>query len=271
MILLSRLIKAPDTPGSFQQTRSIQVKPVLSRQAQESKSSEGENRDEAPGHSEIKQEQERLRRQREDIEASRKQAEEELQQARKRISEEEENSKQRLEQAFADAKKAGWKEGYEEGKEEGRTAWEQAVEEARDVISSAKEEYHYYLEKAEPVILDLALAAANRIIYKSLEDEDGTWLEIVKNAVKEVKDHEEVAVYVPASRLEETKQQRQEMENLLAYSQELMIFPDSSLNENDCIIETPYGKVDASLDSQLQELKEQLEEKLKEGGLHESS
>ncbi|SFM29811.1 flagellar assembly protein FliH [Salibacterium qingdaonense] len=264
---MSRLIKRPSSSASSDNVRAIglrQVAPDVSRNSRES----GE---EMPGEKANVQEKYRLDREREEIEQLRQQAQQELEDARRKISEEEENSKQRIEQAYTDARQEGWNQGLEEGKEEGYAAVEAAVQEAQQTITAAREEYHQYLERAEPVILDLALTIANRIIYDSLEDRDGTWMEIVKNAVKEVKDHEEVAVYVPVSRVEETRKQRNEMEKLLAYSQDLLIYPDSTLGESDCTIETPYGKVDASLDSQLQELKVQLEEKLKEGGTNESS
>ncbi|SFP07436.1 flagellar assembly protein FliH [Salibacterium halotolerans] len=264
---MSRLIKRSSSPASSENVRPIglrQVAPDYSQNNHEVGKAD-------TGETTADREESRLEKKRKEIKVLKQQAEEELQETRRKISEEEENSKQRIEQAYTDARQEGWKQGIEEGRQEGYAAVEDAVQEAKQTITAAQAEYHQYLERAEPVILDLALTIANRIIYDSLEDHDGTWMEIVKNAVKEVKDHEEVAVYVPLSRLEETRKQRNEMQNLLAYSQDLLIYPDSSLGESDCIIETPYGKVDASLDSQLQELKEQLEEKLKEGGMHESS
>ncbi|MGY4689820.1 flagellar assembly protein FliH [Salibacterium sp. K-3] len=264
---MSRLIKRPSASRSSENVRSIGLRQVTPDPAVKEESSG----DPALDETSEQEEQNRLHQEQKEVEQLKKQAEQELHEARRRISEEEEDSKQRIEEAYTHARNKGWNEGLEQGKQEGRNAVEEAVAEAQQAVREAKEEYHHYLEKAEPVILDLALSVANRIIYDSLEDHDGTWMEIVKNAVKEVKDHEEVAVYVPVSRLEETKKQRRELENLLAYSQELIIYPDQALQENDCIIETPYGKVDASLDSQLQELKEQLEEKLKEGGTYESS
>ncbi|WP_185819621.1 flagellar assembly protein FliH [Salibacterium salarium] len=264
---MSRLIKHPDNPPSLEEKRSIQLKPVFSTAADEQ-----ENVDEDISSKDtLERERQQIQQEWQKAEEMKQQAQKELEQTRKKISEEEEDSKHRIEQAFSEAKDNGYKAGFEEGEKEGQHSYEKALQEVQNIISSAKDEHYHYLERAEPVILDLALAVANRIIYESLEDRDGTWLEIVKNAVKEVKEHEEVTIYVPVSRYEETKQQRQEMENLLAYSQELVIFPDNILGDSDCVIETPYEKVDASLDSQLKELKEQLEERLKEGNADESS
>ncbi|WP_185819663.1 flagellar assembly protein FliH [Salibacterium salarium] len=265
---MSRLIKNNDNTGLSEKKRSIELKPIFTP---EEKGEETKNNEASGSGTGIEHERQQIQQEWQQVQEAKRQATEELEQTRKQISEEEEDSKQRIEQAFADAKENGYQEGLEEGKKEGRASYEEGLQEVQNIISSAKQEHYYYIEKAEPVILNLALAVANRIIYESLEDEDGTWLEIVKNAIKEVKDHEEVTIYVPVSRYEETKQQRQELENVLAYSQELVIFPDNMLEESDCVIETPYGKVDASLDSQLNELKEQLEERLKEGNIDESS
>ncbi|MFB4162665.1 flagellar assembly protein FliH [Alteribacillus sp. JSM 102045] len=269
---MSRLIKAPNASSEVSAKRSIQLRPVTSRfKAGEDNAIHTEYSVEEVRQHELEEQTEKAKEEKKAAEKLKEQAERELEQARKQISDEEEESKQRIEQAFSEARDNGYKEGFAQGVKDGNASLEAAVEEVQYIITSAKEEYKNYLEKAEPVILELALAVANRVIYKSLNDEDGTWLEIVKNAVQEVKEHEEIAIHVPVSRYEETNQLRQEIENLLTHSEDLLLLPDSQLEDGQCIIETSYGRVDASLDSQLQELKTKLQERLKEGNENESS
>ncbi|WP_158737691.1 flagellar assembly protein FliH [Alteribacillus sp. YIM 98480] len=269
---MSRLIKAPHALTESSNKKAIQLKPISSHQTKdENSAAHTEDDTAAMMEYELQEKLGKVNEQQEAAVQLKEQAKRELEQTRKQISEEEQESKQRIEQAFSKAKENGYAEGFEQGVNDGKASYDEAIEEVKAIIHSAKQEYTSYLEKAEPVILDLALAVANRVIYKSLEDEDGTWLEIVKNAVQEVKDHEDIAIYVPISRYEETKQQRQEIENVLTYSKELLLLPDGHLSEDQCIIETSYGRVDASLDSQLDELKNKLQDMLKEGRPDESS
>ncbi|WP_100399347.1 flagellar assembly protein FliH [Bacillus sp. FJAT-44742] len=199
-----------------------------------------------------------------------RQAHDEADRIQMAVSQEEESSKQRIQLAYEEAREKGFLEGYEAGKQEGKEEYVTAVDDAKHLIQQAKQEYTRYLEEAEPVILNIALAVADRILYQALEEEPERWTDIVKKAVLEVKEQEEVTIFVPPSRFDQIQQQTEEIKELLSYSQMLRIYPDSQLDSGGCVIETSYGRLDASLDSQLKELKEQLVEVLKEEA-HESS
>nr|WP_275899536.1 flagellar assembly protein FliH [Bacillus piscicola] len=266
---MSRVIKAANARTLGQEKRPVHL------QAAVPLFPEGAHEDTDNPHDfkmeEIKKIEQQAAHMKDEADRIMRQAEYELAEVRRKISEEEEDSKLRIQEAFGNAEREGYSEGYQKGQEEGRSSFEAAITEARETIIAAKEEYEHCVEKAEPVILDLALAVANRIMYTALDREDSAWIEIVKNAIQEVKDHEDITVSVAPGQYEETIRHREELAALLGYGQNLTIFPDADLKPWSCMIETPYGKVDAALDSQLTELKTKLHELLKEGNDDESS
>ncbi|WP_175487323.1 flagellar assembly protein FliH [Alteribacillus persepolensis] len=269
---MSRLIKAAhQSPSLTLEKKPIQLRPVGQKQEAETNFPDAKEQVVRTKEQRLQQKYEQIEKQKQEIEKMKQEAQAEVNQARKLISEEEQASKQRIESAFENAKAEGYNKGYKQGETAGQASYDKAVQEAQDVIRAAKAAYNDYVTKAEPVILDLAFEVANRIVYTSLQKNDDTWTDIVKNVLQEVKDHEEVTVYVSASRFSQTNHERMELESQLPHSKELIVLPDSQLDDNQCIIETSYGRVDASIDSQLQELKTKLEEVLQEGGTNESS
>ncbi|MFB5660566.1 flagellar assembly protein FliH [Alteribacillus sp. HJP-4] len=258
---MSRLIKAGNKEEL--KARSIHLKPVPPVKTGKPES-QLNNRNNEIGPMAVNKDQLFLQTKKQEAQNLVAKVERELQRAREAISEEEQESRVRMRQAYEESKNAGFEEGFEQGKRSAMTEYSSLIQQAEETVNHAKKEYHRYLVEAEPIILQLALTVANRIMYRSLQEND-IWMDIVKNAVQEVRDHDSVTIYVPPARYEETKTQRQEIESLLGRAQELVILPDAALTENACIIETPYGKIDASLDSQLEEMKIQLMERLKEG------
>ncbi|SDI93845.1 flagellar assembly protein FliH [Natribacillus halophilus] len=187
---------------------------------------------------------------------------------RKAIHEDMETSRAELEQTmekkYAAAKSAGEKEGFRAGEEKGYEAYRAIINDARDIVTLAREEYQHYLDGAEPVIIDVAMKLSEKILGEKLEQETH-WLQFVKQALQEVKNQSDVAVYVHPDRYEETVQQREEWLAILSNSERIRFFPDADLDKNDCIVETPYGRLAASLKDQLTALQTDLYEKLAAG------
>ncbi|WP_018922555.1 flagellar assembly protein FliH [Salsuginibacillus kocurii] len=212
---------------------------------------------------------ERLQQAQEEAEQIRQQAEEELENARQQIAFEEADSKQRIEEAFATAKQEGYEEGFNKGETAGEKSYKKKIKEAQKIIASAREDYQTHLHEAEPVIIDLAHAVAKRVLGEALEQDEGIWKNIVKEAIQEVREHEEVKLFVAPAHYETTLKQKEELKALLSYSQDLLIYPDAQLEADGCVVETSYGRIEASVDSQLEEIKAQLHTSLKENS-HES-
>ncbi len=63
---------------------------------------------------------------------------------------------------------------------------------------------------------------------------------------------------------------KQEIEQTIGNQASLSIFPNKELAKYSCIIETPFGQIDASIDTQLTELKTKLIDLLEEDKRRES-
>ncbi|MCT8139821.1 flagellar assembly protein FliH [Anaerobacillus sp. CMMVII] len=200
----------------------------------------------------------------EEAESIRNEAKYEYEHFQERMNHEIQLNQQKAEDLYKHSEETGYNQGFQQGLQEGQRQYETFIQEAREIINASKEDYFQKLEDAEQVIVELAVKVSEKVIANSLKQEPSIWLPIVKAVIDEVREQEQVKIYVHPKWYEFTLAHKEELRLLLPNCENLYIYPDIHLDENGCQIETPYGKIDASVNSQLAEIKRALEEKLKE-------
>ncbi|MFS0688100.1 flagellar assembly protein FliH [Sporosarcina sp. 179-K 8C2 HS] len=159
----------------------------------------------------------------------------------------------------------GFQVGYEEGRNKSISDMSESVKVANEVILHSKENALRYLEAQERIILEIAMKTAERILAKTLEEDEEAFLSIVKRGLKEAREMKEIKLYVSVSQFELVSSNRAELASIFPPDVPFLIFANDDFNEDDCIIETNQGRIVVSVDEQLNELKEQLVEMLESG------
>ncbi|MCD8501829.1 MAG: flagellar assembly protein FliH [Bacillaceae bacterium] len=170
----------------------------------------------------------------------------------------------RAEQLLLEAERNGYNDGFQQGLNEGQKQFHELIEQAKDVVNASKRDYLKKLEDSEPLMIELAVKVARKIISNTINCDQQAILSIVKEVLNVVREQEMVKIYVHPNWYETVLTYKNELQLLVQNNEELYIYPDDKLEENGCVIETSFGKIDASLDSQLSEIKYALLEKLKE-------
>ncbi|WP_166786716.1 flagellar assembly protein FliH [Jeotgalibacillus salarius] len=166
--------------------------------------------------------------------------------------EKEELQKQAYEEAFA--------QGYEEGRNKGYSDVSQLIEEAQEVVISAKSTLQAHLEENELVILELSIKAAEKIMSQKLEESPESFLPIVKKGIKEAREMKEIKIYTAVQQFSFLQEEREELLAIFPTDVKLYIYPEEELEPYKCFIETGNGRIDISIDTQLSELKAGLAE-----------
>jgi flagellar assembly protein FliH len=185
-----------------------------------------------------------------------------LQETQQRLAAEEQEWRLKMEQELEMTKQEGYETGFQNGLNQGLENWRNKLDEVKRFIEKTKQDYYQVLSEAEPQMILLAIKAAEKIIGQKLEESPETWVSIVKQLVKEAREFEEVKLYVPIDWFDLTVQHREELKNMLQSTASLFIYPDESLKENGAVIEFPFGKIDATLDVQLKEIRDKLLEQI---------
>lgn len=153
-----------------------------------------------------------------------------------------------------EARRAGYAEGYERGASE----WAQAVRTARASVAAA-------VEAAKPQIVRMALRIAEKVLRRKLETEPEALLPMVDEALRSLSAQHQSKVVLRAH-----PEDRPVLESRLKHWLErnpgmasLQVVADDSFRRGGCRIESDFGMVDATIDTQLRVIERHL---LGEGG-----
>lgn len=156
--------------------------------------------------------------------------------------------------------KQGYQEGYDLGVTEGTKAaekqYEVLINEINELEKMAIKDYHKKIEESDHAIVDLSVNIAEKIINRELATDSTLFLNVVTEAISEIKDQSQISIYVHPNNYESLMKQKGELTNTLDGETKLSIFINQKMEENQCLIEHPFGQIDASVDTQLQKIRD---------------
>lgn len=253
MILLSRLIKAHFSNPYKQSNKVILIKPF--------QQNDGQDEDHLPQHDEInhslyieqaKEEAERIIAEANHYSAAVKQG----------IEEEKQRWEEEKERLMMEAQQEGFAAGFEAGKKQGYEEMSGLIEHAKGIVALSKEDYQHKIESSEQMILHIGLKVAEKILGTQLKENPEYFLDLVKRTIKEARNYREVQLHVNPVHYELLLSHKDELDAIFPRETQLYIFPDEELAEESCVIESENGRIDASIDEQLEVIRGKLYELL---------
>ena len=179
-----------------------------------------------------------------------------------------EEARAQAEHIKEEARTAGHEEGFAAGREEGLAkAQEEAAdsiraanEKAQRTMETAREEMRIYLHQAEKDVTDIALHVVEKILPQHFIDVPQVILPLVRQALRKVQDQAQVIVHTAPDAYELVLMAQPEFQSMLEGNATLSVVSDDSLQMGDCILETPNGNVDARLATQLELIKQAVQD-----------
>lgn len=191
----------------------------------------------------------------------------EAEEIRKKAQEEIEEIKSR---AYNEAYDLGYNEGTAIGKEDGfKKAYEETIVKAKEeshfiidnannILFSAREEYEKYLKDKKDEILDLSLYIASKVLKTEIKKPDS----LDETILKMIQESSKASSYIIRCRedyVENIREKVLNMKEILGLSKgEIFVVKDNSLEEGSVIIEKDNGKIESSIDQALEEIKKEL-------------
>jgi flagellar assembly protein FliH len=252
MILLSRLIKSQYTSTVSAEKKVISIRML-----------EATNQQDVPQVFTHTEDERRRILDNASSEADRivSRAKEEAEHIRQQIHQEKLEWEQQKSLLVEESRQIGFEQGYQEGKNQGYADYRQTIMFAQETVDAAKRDYQNHIDSSEKVILDLGVKIAGKILGEKLAaDED--FLPLVKRALKNSRDDKDIQLHVHPKHYQELIAHKEELVAIFPKDIDFYIYPDDELVETACIIESENGRIDASVDSQLEEIKIKLFELL---------
>lgn len=175
-----------------------------------------------------------------------------------KILQEREDWEQEKQQLAEAAKQQGFQEGFATGKDQGYQEWQAQIQEAKTIIDSSKIEYMKQITAAEKTILHLGMKVAEKILGDRIVEDEEVLLPYVKRALREVRQYREIQLHVNSSNYNFILSRKEELMAVFPKETELYIYPDEALSVGNCVIESESGRIDATINTQLQEIKAKL-------------
>ncbi|MFD1032796.1 FliH/SctL family protein [Metaplanococcus flavidus] len=153
-------------------------------------------------------------------------------------------------------------QGFDAGKLQG---YEQAEEDFREkrlemegLIREAYTEKAKIVQEAETFLLSLSVRIAERVIKEELEQHEEQLLNIVKQALKHIEEAEDIIMQVSLDDYPVLLPFMEELKTYVRADCELKMIPVANVEKGGCMLHTPSGSYDITIDSQLEEIKKHL-------------
>lgn len=148
------------------------------------------------------------------------------------------------------ARREAYQQGLEEGRRQAAAQWDAALQRlARSLEEIAGCKPRLRLE-AEREVVELSLAIARRILRRELHVDPEAVLGLVKAAMEKASQREitEVRIHPAHAELVRARLER------IGAPEALEVRPDPSLEPGAVLVETAHGLIDASIETQLEEI-----------------
>lgn len=157
-------------------------------------------------------------------------------------------------------------QGYETGHQEGTVQAEAAVqaqyagliETAHSIIEQATFIKQQMILEAEPFLIELSTAIAEKIIGRQLTLEPPWLIESIRKVLQRKREQGIISLCVSPSQFAFIQDAREELLLAIDSQAELQVLPDPSVDEFGCVVRSSFGSIDARIDTQLEEIKDAL-------------
>ncbi|SDC86132.1 flagellar assembly protein FliH [Paenibacillus sp. UNCCL117] len=166
--------------------------------------------------------------------------------------------------AFAEAKDQGFRQGYEEGRAhaeaELRERYDQMLQEASQILQQSYLMKHDIIQEAEPFLIEMSCSIAEKIIARQLTLEPEWVKDLIRKVLARRREQGLIALCVAPSQFAYIQDAREELLLHIDSQAELQIIPDGSVQDLGCVIRSSFGSIDARIDTQLNEIKQALQQ-----------
>lgn len=157
----------------------------------------------------------------------------------------------------------GFAKGEREALELGKRMTEPLLTSLRKAVSELEEVKKEICFNAEKETVELALAIAKKIVSHEISTNKNLILNVVKEALKKVEDHDKINIKINPLDYEACRNAEYEISDLIDNTQGITFEEDEKIGRGGCIIETNLGDIDARIEKQINVVEETLRAELK--------
>lgn len=161
--------------------------------------------------------------------------------------------------ALEQAREEGYSKGYTDGHGKGQLDAQALIEEGKEIVASAITQKKQLLDTAEPETIEMIIAICRKLISEEVEFNPQTILVLIRKALRDSPyDTTEISIKVSPNQYEFVLENKDIIMKDYVNASDIQILKDPQLANETCIIETPFGSVECSIDKQFAEMEKQM-------------
>lgn len=150
------------------------------------------------------------------------------------------------------AEREGFDTGYRSGLDKGLDEAQRFVEQAREALAASREAYAKYIYDAEPKLLALVLEAAKKVVGEALTHDPELIISMLRQGMEALGDERRLLLRVNPKLLAFVEGTKQGLER--EFGVEITeVIGDPSISAG-AVVETPSGQLDATIETQIENL-----------------
>ncbi|GGG12411.1 FliH/SctL family protein [Paenibacillus abyssi] len=152
----------------------------------------------------------------------------------------------------------GYQEGFRHAEAENSRKWEDTISESSQLLQQAYLMKEQIIQEAEPFLVELSCAIAEKVLGKQLTISPDMALELIRKCLSRKREQGVITLCVAPKYLSFVQAAREELALAIDSQAELQILPDATVKDHGCVIRSAFGSIDARIDTQLEEIKREL-------------
>jgi flagellar assembly protein FliH len=155
-----------------------------------------------------------------------------------------------------------YEKGFEQGEKDGLNLGQkkiagsvEQIEKLLIEIGSLKQEI---LKQFEKEILALVFSITEKIIHRKIEQDDTIIHEAVLEAMHAVTEKSRIVIKINPEDFERVERIKPKLFSTFKDLKSVVVTPDQSVGRGGCLLETPYGDIDAGVESRLDKIHQSL-------------
>jgi len=149
-------------------------------------------------------------------------------------------------------------QGYDKGFQEGSKDAQRIIEQLHNILNSIIDRRATLVEEIEPQVVQLVLMIVRKIVKAMSEEQRTVVVNNVIYALRKLKRKSEVVLRVNFENLGIVNQHMEKIIQLIGKVEKVTVVEDTSVDPGGCIVETDFGRVDARIATQLDEIEQRI-------------
>lgn len=170
-----------------------------------------------------------------------------------------EDANQERNSIYSKASEQGYTEGYQAGYKDGENLAESIIQQAVDIKSDLDQRRSLIYMEAEHELMELVLDIANKVLNIELTQNKEVMMSLINQALQKCAFRDKLTIRVSDQDFDFVNASKDRIIRLAEGINDLEIQLDKALEKGSCIIETPSGEINASINVQMREIQKAFE------------